>query len=189
MKGERFFQYNYKLAKYLDNILKPLLDESETIIKDTFDFVSKVADLNPIDHPYMFSFDVVSLFTCIPTLETIEIILNRIYNTNTKFFHNMDRDELKKLLIICTQQSHFQFDGQFYDQIDGVAMGSPLGPLFANIFMSELERKHMGTLKKLVIFMWKRYVDDVFSILDDKQNANKCLFLNFSVASIIKLNT
>ncbi len=87
----------------------------------------------------------------------------------------MERDELKKLLIICTQQSHFQFDGQFYDQIDGVAMGSPLGPLFANIFMSELERKHMATLKKLGIRMWKRYVDDVFAILDDKQNANKCL--------------
>jgi hypothetical protein len=34
--------YNYKLAKYLDSILKPLLDESETIVTDTFDFVNKI---------------------------------------------------------------------------------------------------------------------------------------------------
>jgi hypothetical protein len=63
--------YNYKLAKYLDSILKPLLDENEHIIKDRFDFVNKVAGLNLNDHLYMCSFDVVSLFTCIPTLETI----------------------------------------------------------------------------------------------------------------------
>ncbi len=105
-----------------------------------------VAYLNPTDHPYMVSFDVVPLFTCIPTLETIDIILDRVYNKKTRVFHNLKRDELKRLLIICTQESHFQFNGEYYDQVDGVAMGSPLGPLFANIFMSHLEKKHMGTL-------------------------------------------
>ena len=41
-------------------------------------------------------------------------------------------------------------------------MGSPLEPLFANIFMSEFERKHMNKLKELGIRIWKRYVDDIF---------------------------
>ena len=40
-----------------------------------------------------------------------------------------------KLLEFATKKSHFIFDGQYYDQIDGVAMGSPLGPVLANIFM------------------------------------------------------
>jgi hypothetical protein len=80
-------------------------------------------------------------------------------------------EELKRLLIICTQESHFQFNGEYYDQVDGVAMGSSLGPLFANIFMPHLEKKHMGTLKKLGVLMWKRYVDDLFAIVKDKQSA------------------
>ena len=105
--------------------------------------MNKVSHLTPSTHPYMLSFDVESLFTNIPTLETIGIILNRAYIDGRELFHGLKQDELRTLLIICTQESHFQFNGEFFDQIDGVAMGSPLGPLFANIFMSDFEEKHM----------------------------------------------
>ena len=37
--------YNYELAKYLDQILKPVVN-SEYMLKDTFDFVNKVSYLN-----------------------------------------------------------------------------------------------------------------------------------------------
>ena len=42
----------------------------------------------------------------------------------------------KELLEFATKKSHFIFNGQYYDQIYGVAMGSPLGPVIANIFVS-----------------------------------------------------
>ena len=156
--------YNYNLAKYLDEILKPLIN-SPYIIKDTFDFVNRVSKLANKNGEVMVSFDIVSLFTNIPTMETIEIILNRAFEGENILFHGMNRRTLKKLLIICTQESHFQFNGNFYDQIDRVAMGSPLGPLFANIFMDEFEQKHMEKLKELGVDTWMRYVDDVFSLI------------------------
>ena len=134
--------YNYKLAKHLDNILKDVcLKDSKYIMKDTFDFINRVSKLKNSNHR-MISFDIVSLFTNIPILETIEIILNRVFHKKNKqkYFHGFDRETLKQLLITCTQKSHFQFMGCFYDQVDGVAMGSPLGPLFANIFMDEFEK-------------------------------------------------
>ena len=35
----------------------------------------------------------------------------------------------------------FLFDGKYYDRIDGVAMGSSLGPVIANIFMCDFQEK------------------------------------------------
>ena len=45
------------------------------------------------------------------------------------------------MLLFATNKSHFVFDGDYYDQVDGVAMGSPLGPVLANIFMCNFEEK------------------------------------------------
>ena len=43
-------------------------------------------------------------------------------------------------------------------------MGSPLGPIIANIFMNDFENKHMYALKALGIF-WLRYFDETFLII------------------------
>jgi hypothetical protein len=79
--------YNYKLAKYLDRILKPLTTNSNYIFQDTFDFVNRVSKLQP---------NVESLFTNIPTEETINIILNRAFKDSDEF-HGMKRNTLQKL--------------------------------------------------------------------------------------------
>jgi hypothetical protein len=93
--------YNYKLAKYLVEIISPLLEKDDHTTKDTFDFVNKVSNLDTKVDKFMLGFDLESLFTNIPTLETIDIILKLVYPRNTKFFHGLIKDELKHLLIIC----------------------------------------------------------------------------------------
>jgi len=148
--------YNYKLAKFLNEILSPLATNNSFILKDTFDFVNRVSDLNTKVDRYMLSFDVESLFTSIPTLETIDITIKLVYTRNRRYFHGLTKHELSKLLIVCTQQSHFQFNNDFFDQVDGVSMGSPLGPLFANIFMAEFEKKTMQVLNKMGMNKWLR---------------------------------
>ena len=70
----------------------------------------------------------------------------------------------KKLLEICTKEMHFSFNGVIYRQVDGVAMGSPLGPVLANVFMVELERTLVPQLEGSVA-LWHRYVDDTFTII------------------------
>ena len=58
-------------------------------------------------------------------------------------------------------------------------MGSPLGPLFANIFMANFEKVHMNELKNLGINIWLRYVDDIFATLNKPDDVNNILqFLN-----------
>ena len=71
---------------------------------------------------------------------------------------------MKTLLELCTKDMHFAFDGKIYRQVDGVAMGSPLGPVIANIFMVELERRLIPTMYDK-ISLWFRYVDDTFTFI------------------------
>ena len=86
----------------------------------------------------MISFNVKSLFTSVPLDYTVDIIIKRIFEdheTTTKFI----KSEMKKLLTLCTKNVPFSFNNEIYIQTDGVAMGSPLGPVIANILMVELE--------------------------------------------------
>ena len=73
---------------------------------------------------------------------------------------------MKQLLLLCTKNVHFTFNEEIYTQKDGVAMGSPLGPVIANIFMSHLEESIVPTLSQKIKF-WKRYVDDTIAIIED----------------------
>ena len=84
--------------------------------------------------------------------------MNRIYEKN-EISTDITKSEIKELLNICTKSVHFKFEGNIYVQNDGVAMGLPLGPILANIFMVELERSVIPTLMDKMK-CWTRSVDD-----------------------------
>ena len=91
---------------------------------------------------------------------------------------------LKVLLEFATKKSHFIFDGQYYDQIDGVAMGSPLGPVLANIFMCHFEEEWVFN-NNARPSIWFRYVDDTFTLFDSKNTSTQFLhYLNNCHANI-----
>ena len=95
----------------------------------------------------MISFDVKSLFTNVPLEESVDIILNKIYDEK-KIETNIPRIIMKDLLNLCTKHVYFTYGGKIYIQLDGVVMGSPLGPVLANIFMISLENPYYHPLKK-----------------------------------------
>ena len=119
--------YTYSLAKFMSEILKPL-SYSQYEVKASFTFSSELLSVTSI--PYMCSYDIVSLFTNIPINGTIEISLDMLYK-DTNLVHGLTLLQFKKLLIYCVKQNHFVFNGMYHDQVDGVAMGSPLGPILA----------------------------------------------------------
>ena len=62
-----------------------------------------------------------------------------------------------------------QFNGELYEQSEGVAMGSPLGPLMANTFMCSLEEQ-LKLRGKLPSY-YKRYVGDTLTVMKDEVSA------------------
>ena len=85
------------------------------------------------------SFDVKSLFTNVPLDKTLKIILDRIYKDKI-IATSLKQRTLKKLIKDTCSKTAFMFDGVIYEQIDGVSMGAALGPVLANIIMTEMER-------------------------------------------------
>ena len=71
---------------------------------------------------------------------------------------------MKNLLIYCTKNVHFSFNGNIYIQCDGVAIGSPLGPTLAGTFIVELERSIVPKLSENMMPS-KRFVDDTINCI------------------------
>ena len=88
----------------------------------------------------MASLVVESLFTNIPLEETIDNIINDLFLTTDKV-HDFEREELKQHLIFAAYESFFIFNGEYYTQIDDVAMEFPLGPTLANTVLCHFEQK------------------------------------------------
>ena len=123
--------FNYNLAHFLCDLLSPLVPINY-LCKDTFSFFSKIKNAN-LSRKFLVFYDVTSLVSNILLQETIDIAINLIFNHNPNL--NITKKELKKLFLFATSQNHFIINIKFYNQIDGVAMSSPLAPVLANIFM------------------------------------------------------
>ena len=87
----------------------------------------------------MASFDIKSLFTNIPLEKTINIIVEKCFKNTTRY-HGFTREQFTKLLISSVKNCHFLLNGVSFLHVDGVVIGSPFGPLFANIFRSFNEK-------------------------------------------------
>ena len=104
----------------------------------------------------MASFDVKVLFTNVPLEYTIDLVLKRICE-NHEISTSITRNEMREMLLLCTKNEHSAFKDVLYLQTDGVAVGSPLGPVLAGIFMVDLERSLVLLLPPELGF-WKRHV-------------------------------
>ena len=153
----------YSLAKSLNKIITPYIPSQYTI-KSTNDFIDILHSTKCSG--IMASLDVESLFTNVPIDDTIDIIIETVYKHPTILPPKMPQSILKDLLLLCTKEAPFVApDGAMYRQIEGVAMGSPLGPVFANFYMGYLENKVFKE-KENKPSIYVRYVDDIFLQID-----------------------
>ena len=152
------------MAKYLGSLITPHIPD-EYCTQDSFSFIEELKTKN-LQGKFLVSFDVTSLFTNIPLDETIELAVDLILKNNNDL--PASKNDLIELFKYATKQTHFLFNGEMYDQIDGVAMGSPLAPILANLFMGHHERQWLRDYTGPNVPFYRRYVDDVFCIFDNE---------------------
>ena len=127
----------YKLPKFSVFILSTLTS-NEFSVRVSFSFADEVSRFCP-DH-FLASLDVESLYTYIPLNEVIYMCIDDLFS-DINTVYNLDFNDVRDFLTLPTYESFFIFDQIRYRQVDGVTIGSPLGPIFAKAFLFHFEKQ------------------------------------------------
>ena len=159
----------YKWAKFFVPLLKPFTSNNYTV-KDSFDFAKDITQQS--SKLFMASLDVDSLFTNVPLDETIEICVNELFKSS-QTVSGLNKQQVLEMLSLTTKENVILFDQKYYSQIDGVAMGSPLGPTLANIFLCYHETTWLKNCpKSFKPVYYKRCVDDIFVLFEKPEQVS-----------------
>ena len=144
-------------------------------VKDSFDLVKDITQQS--SKFFIASFDVDSLFTNLPLDETIKICVNQLFKSS-QIVSGLNKQQVLEMLSLTTKENVILLDQKYYCQIDRLAMGSPLVPTLANIFICHHETRWLkNCLESFKPVYYKRYVDDIFVLFGKPEQVLR--FVNY----------
>ena len=181
----------YHLAKFLTKILQKYTGMKPSFVKDSKGYSQHLRSVHLGMDEGLVSFDVSALFTSIPVPTALNVI-NQLFTEhiedseamgkyNCSFERNavgLKKNDLMNLLKLVLEKCVFSIQGNFFKQLHGATMGSPCSPVVANIYMEYFEDLALGPELPIPIKEWKRYVDDVFSIIPNGKWNTMLNYLN-----------
>lgn len=154
----------YELSKFVGRILQCVTNNSKYTVRNSFEFVNKAKKINIKENEVLVSFDVISLFTNIPTQFAINLLKTK-WTTISKHT-KMTQSKFLEVLDFCLKENNYlQYKTDIYKQIFGMPMGNPLSPTIADIVMDHLLDQCFDSSPNRPSFIAK-YVDDIFAIID-----------------------
>ena len=126
--------------------MKPLAGRTIYSVHNTQDFAEQMKTTKLVPDECIISYDVKALFTSVPIEPVIKIIKQHL--ENDKELHqrtSVSVQHITMLLEFCLKNTHFLIQGSFYEQTEGAAMGLPLSPIIANLYMEAFEEKAINT--------------------------------------------
>ena len=137
----------YAASKEASRILKPLVGRSPYHAQNTQDFIQQIEGIQLQLDQCMVSFDVKAPFTSVSIQPAINIIKKLLEEDQShQQGITMSVNNIICLLEFCLKSTYFTYQGKYYEQLEGAAMGSPISPIVANLYMKNFEEKVISTV-------------------------------------------
>ena len=164
----------HSTAKELAIIIKPLVRGSSHHVKNNMDLIQSIKGIQLRPEECIMSFDVEALFTSVP-IEPAIVIIKKLLEEDKNLHQRttMTVNQISCLLEFCRTTTYCTFQGRMFEQVKRAAMGSPISPIVANLFMEDLETKTLSTAP-LPPTLWERFVDDTVIIIQDHRKTTSC---------------
>ncbi|KAL9968922.1 hypothetical protein ACROYT_G021072 [Oculina patagonica] len=147
------------IVTYLDQITTPSVHNLPSFVKDTNHMLQIAESFRfPELTNYVFTMDVKSLYTVIPNRDGL-LALEHFLNKRSVL--QPPTHTLLRLAELVLTLNTFAFNGNYYEQVGGVAMGSRLGPNYACLFMGHIEEQIFEQYPGRTPDLFKRYIDDI----------------------------
>ena len=152
------------ISMYLDTLFQPLVQNLPSYIKDSTDALNKINLLksNSAFRPtYLLTMDVTALYTNIPHGDGLNALKHFL---NLRESQSPPTGTLLRLAELVLTLNTFEFNGEFFRQESGVAMGTKMGPSYACLFMGYLEKQIFSTFPGPIPEFYGRFIDDCLAL-------------------------
>ncbi|CAF1627741.1 unnamed protein product, partial [Rotaria magnacalcarata] len=155
-----------KISKFLDDLLRPLFDQMalNSTVTSGFDLVKQLRQWsrNHLKQETLFcTIDVTDLYTMVPQIEGVLSLKKMLDQLKLKQVGGLKVETIIRLSRLVMTNNYFSYNGQFYHQVRGGAMGSPLTLTISNCYMYFFERQIVNQIRNSG-GLYFRYIDDIF---------------------------
>ena len=155
----------YQLSTFLAALLAPLVGQTSSYIRSSKSVAEFIRTQTLAEDEILVSFDVVSLFTCIPTGLAVQVARRRVESDlSLPERTDLSVDDIVGLLSLCLDVTFLSFREKVHQQVHGTAMDSPVSVVVAKLVMEDVKERDLATFYSPPHF-WKRYVDDTCTAL------------------------
>ena len=160
------------ISSYLDKIMAPIVKSLPSYIKDSQHALEIFRDFNFYGQDKLiFTMDISSLYTVIPNSEGL-LALKYFFDQRT--VKEPSSETLLRLAELVLTLNCFSFAGNYYKQINGVAMGTKMGPSYANLFVGYVEHQFFNQYDGPKPDFYGRYIDDcIGAISSSREELNR----------------